>query len=992
MPSDTLLEDCTIVWLCPLEVELRAAIVMLDEISEDVPPRIRGQNVVYTVGDIGPHKVAVVGYYQEQGLAVSGSMVAEVVRDLPNLQLGLLVGIAGGIPSPGSDMRLGDVAVAVPEGDRPGVVGYDLGKAVEDDGYELKHWQNSTHPLLRSVINLLRARNGLRFRRHLQVLDTLSEFRRPEPGDIDTTDAHPKVHYATILSGNTVVKSRAKRERLRSLYGGIAVEMEAAGMMTRLPVAVIRGISDFADSTKNNAWQPYSAIVAAAYAKEVLLCLPPEHRQSLRRMSGRTLPEKWAFVGRQEEMALLEKELGFPAQSPIQRSVVCLWGLTGCGKSQLAARFVSQQCSSYPAREIFWISGESQESFEQSVISMLKSGSVENPSFSGRFDMTAEKRRNLVDLFFAELDRMTDARWLLVIDGVNEASSSSNGFPFYDIHSYIRGLHRGYILLTSRRRDVVEKYYLGREVRGLDDNDALSLLQLQVHPQLMEGAADLVSMVRGLPLTLRLAMSVISRYRLSVREYLEMWKGHNEACEVLGPDQTLYRSMNLSFEELENVDPTAAKVLTLFSFLHNRDVWYDICLDATGHIYPQWLQELARQKTPFRRFYPLLADLSFIEMKLTSKGNRLWEIHPAIQVIARQRAKASEKEYISCVISLVAAKVPRSFETDAWETMRRLMPHVELCWSYITGGKWGPNTNLTELEKLGHVFRNFGKYVEASLIYRMIVHGLSLQDPTSDNNEFLADVLTNLGLVYTSQQKLNPALDAFDKSFQLMSEHNLLTRNASMSILYNKAVVYMMIDRLDEAELLLRNAAAHFSEASQSDHTLMRTQRNNLYLRILNDMGEVLLRKGSASESLEVFQRICSNYKDWQDNCHPARVLGKYAEARELLENVISVYTEWWGRRHPETMRVINELAWSFMEEIQNKRTNGGNWNSLTGKAEELWNEALIFYRNYHGDESDVVHFIGTNLETLYSLRQPAWNLEFDVAMSGSSEIYLVTE
>ncbi|EHA22234.1 hypothetical protein ASPNIDRAFT_193105, partial [Aspergillus niger ATCC 1015] len=275
IPSDTLLEDCTIVWLCPLEVELRAAIAMLDDISEDVPPRIRGQNVVYTIGDIGPHKVAVVGYYQEQGLAVSGSMAAEVVRDLPNLQLGLLVGIAGGIPSPGSDMQLGDVAVAVPEGDRPGVVGYDLGKAVEDDGYELKHWQNSTHPLLRSVINLLRARNGLRFRRHLHVLDTLSEFRKPELGAIHTTDTHPKVHYGTILSGNTVVKSKAKREQLRSLYGGIAVEMEAAGMMTRLPVAVIRGISDFADSTKNNAWQPYSAIVAAAYAKEVLLCLPP---------------------------------------------------------------------------------------------------------------------------------------------------------------------------------------------------------------------------------------------------------------------------------------------------------------------------------------------------------------------------------------------------------------------------------------------------------------------------------------------------------------------------------------------------------------------------------------------------------------------------------------------------------------------------------------------------------------------------------------------
>lgn len=76
-----------------------------------------------------------------------------------------------------------------------------------------------------------------------------------------------------------------KREELRDLYGGIAVEMEAAGMMTRLPVAVIRGISDFADSHKSKEWQPYAAITAAAYAKEVLLSLPHEPRQEWRSMS-----------------------------------------------------------------------------------------------------------------------------------------------------------------------------------------------------------------------------------------------------------------------------------------------------------------------------------------------------------------------------------------------------------------------------------------------------------------------------------------------------------------------------------------------------------------------------------------------------------------------------------------------------------------------------------------------------------------------------------
>ena len=51
--------------------------------------------------------------------------------------------------------------------------------------------------------------------------------------------------------------------------------MEAAGIMNTLPVAVIRGISDFGDSAKNDEWHLYAASTAAAYAKELLEILDP---------------------------------------------------------------------------------------------------------------------------------------------------------------------------------------------------------------------------------------------------------------------------------------------------------------------------------------------------------------------------------------------------------------------------------------------------------------------------------------------------------------------------------------------------------------------------------------------------------------------------------------------------------------------------------------------------------------------------------------------
>jgi hypothetical protein len=44
---------------------------------------------------------------------------------------------------------------------------------------------------------------------------------------------------------------------------------------------VIRGISDYCDSHKNDQWQGYAAAVAAAYAGQLLFHLPTEASYNL---------------------------------------------------------------------------------------------------------------------------------------------------------------------------------------------------------------------------------------------------------------------------------------------------------------------------------------------------------------------------------------------------------------------------------------------------------------------------------------------------------------------------------------------------------------------------------------------------------------------------------------------------------------------------------------------------------------------------------------
>ncbi|THZ36792.1 hypothetical protein D6C88_10432 [Aureobasidium pullulans] len=68
-----------------------------------------------------------------------------------------------------------------------------------------------------------------------------------------------------------VMRDAIERDQISQDLGGVlCFEMEAAGLMNNFPCLVIRGISDYSDSHKNDRWQRYAAATAAAFAKELL--------------------------------------------------------------------------------------------------------------------------------------------------------------------------------------------------------------------------------------------------------------------------------------------------------------------------------------------------------------------------------------------------------------------------------------------------------------------------------------------------------------------------------------------------------------------------------------------------------------------------------------------------------------------------------------------------------------------------------------------------
>ncbi|KAG8624661.1 hypothetical protein KVT40_007728 [Elsinoe batatas] len=97
-------------------------------------------------------------------------------------------------------------------------------------------------------------------------------------GGVPTITSNGEIRLGHVIvgkpTGNAVVKDAYLRDTLSSKDGIICFEMEAAGALTSIECLVVRGISDYCDSHKNDRWQGYASINATAFAREVLKKLP----------------------------------------------------------------------------------------------------------------------------------------------------------------------------------------------------------------------------------------------------------------------------------------------------------------------------------------------------------------------------------------------------------------------------------------------------------------------------------------------------------------------------------------------------------------------------------------------------------------------------------------------------------------------------------------------------------------------------------------------
>jgi nucleoside phosphorylase len=273
--------DYSVGWICALSKEQTAATAMLDHRHGKLPKPPQDPNA-YTLGSLAGHNIVIACLPRGQiGTNSAATTATWMISTFPKLRFCLMVGIGGG--NRNRNVKLGDVVVGVPVGRYPGVVQWDMGKATTGGRFERTGSLNSPPALLLTATTTLETEHDLDGSRILEYLDFVKE-RHPKLARRCERPSHPDegqdidVHYGLTASGSQVIKSSKFRDRLdEELEGNVlCFEMEAAGVMSTLPCLVIRGICDYADSRKNDTWQEHAAMVAAAYAKELLGHVQPE--------------------------------------------------------------------------------------------------------------------------------------------------------------------------------------------------------------------------------------------------------------------------------------------------------------------------------------------------------------------------------------------------------------------------------------------------------------------------------------------------------------------------------------------------------------------------------------------------------------------------------------------------------------------------------------------------------------------------------------------
>ncbi|KAJ5491643.1 Disease resistance protein [Penicillium diatomitis] len=973
-------------WICPLEVEQIAAMEMLDENHERLP-QPPGDTNIYNLGSINNYNVVIAGL-PRAGNCSAATVVTQMRMTFPNLRYGLLVGIGGGVPTKTDwgTIRLGHVVVSEPTGVHSGAIQYDHGKAKAGQFERKGSLAPPPTALLNAArevavqrqrvdddpiwMNLHRIQTGRRGLRRFKYPGAANDYLYPpsyphgqegvpcekcgcDPGQRierptdEEDDSFIVVHRGTIASGELVIKDAQKRDDLAQEHGVLCFEMEAAGALTDFPCIVIRGISDYCDSHKNDQWHGYAAAVAAAYARQLFFHMSIEEVQRDPNITPTSfeLPLNLSetsqvarFVAREDQLRRIQKIFDTPAG----RRTAVVHGLGGIGKTQLAIAYIKRNRSDHSAA--LWLNAKDESALKQSFARAAEWIQRHYPSLT--YIKSALESRDLdmtVKAVKRWLDEPKNDRWVVVYDNYDntlsgnqkEKSLASASFfeaktkgdhdedlaKAFDLRQFLPETDHGAILVTTRSSMVK----LGQMIhlRKLEDiNDGLEILasvsgrkDLRQDP----AATDLARELDGLPLALATAGAYLEQVSTSYTEYLQLYREswqrlHEETPQLEASDQKLYSTWNLSYLYIQQQSPNAATLLRQWAYFASEDLWYEL-LKASGPETPEWLGALTKDELTFDKSLRILCSHGLVDADPVSplqRGkSRGYSVHGCVHSwMMHVLNQGFDKSMAWTAVQCVARRVPKHGEHEYWLVQRRLIAHADRCLKILRNQEVDDGA-VGSLCSLGLLYADQGRLLEAEAMFKQALEGK--EKAWGREHTSTLGIVNNLGVLYADQGRLQEAEAMYERALEGKEKALGRGHTSTLNAINNLGLLYTDQGRPKKAEVMFKRALEGKEKVCGREHTST--------LETVNNLGNFYAKQGRLQEAEVMFKRALEGKEKALGREHTSALetvnnlgnlyvkQGRLQEAEAMYKQALGGKEKALGRKHKSTLNTVNNLG-----------------------------------------------------------------------------------
>jgi hypothetical protein len=492
--------------------------------------------------------------------------------------------------------------------------------------------------------------------------------RSADGGPDESADEQPDTpgHTIVLLSPNYVASPEAKRawDVLASRTTAPFRRLTTVRILDAQLETAFTGPAPV-DLTGLGEREGAEALVRALGRPRHAIDPPSEHSRVGPRFPGaaRTAPQIWnadrrnaVFTGRGHLLEQVRDNLLGSAQRVVLPQA--LHGLGGVGKTQVALEYTHRFKADYDL--VWWISAQQPDSIMTALANL-----------AGRIGLRVGE--NIADAANAALDALRrgdpTSRWLLVYDNADDPDELETYLPGGD----------GHVIITSRD-PAWTRFAQPLAVDVFTEDEAAMHLIRRVQDISEDNARKIGKALGYLPLAIEQAAAWLASTYMPSSEYLEALEKETASTLALSAEsfpQPVAMTWNVTFRQLREASPAAARLLELLAFFSSEPISLDLIYsdETAGVLIPY--DETLRDKLVRGK---VVRDISRFALAKVDQGNNSIQVHPLVQAVIRS-GMTPELAGTTChdVHKILLGARPQHGDTDDpdnWPNLEKILPHV----------------------------------------------------------------------------------------------------------------------------------------------------------------------------------------------------------------------------------------------------------------------------------------------------------------------------